>query len=222
MESSSGSINYLRVEYAGAIAENGKNFDAVSFYGVGAFTNITNVQTFESLGNGIRFIGGNADAEQLAVTQSGGSSVVVQDDWSGNGESWYLTGGIKSGIEITSIAPESLILQEIDTISKVSVIGPTLDGAIRYADEGGSYLLTNIFTKNLSLGVNVEGATASEQVDMGNLRIDSIQFSDPTNDFIPTNYTGPNSNFYMESANNGAGSQDQKPEWANGWTVGLD
>lgn len=46
---SSGSINYVRKEYTGAAGETRLYFDALALYGVGAFTNITNVQTYNSL-----------------------------------------------------------------------------------------------------------------------------------------------------------------------------
>ena len=222
VQNSSGAIKYLRIEYAGALAENGKNFDALALYGVGKFTGLTNIQTFESLGNGIRFIGGNADAKKLVVTNSGGNSIVVQDDWSGNGESWYLSGIAKSGIEITSNTTEPLLPIETDTIAKVSIVGPAPRGAVRYTNGGGKYMLSNIFANNLILGIDVEGATATEQINMGNLKIDSLQFDNPSIDFAPTNYSGPNTSFYSESITNGAGNEGVKPDWANGWTIGLN
>ena len=219
---SSGGINYLRVEYAGAIAETGQNFDAISFYGVGAFTNITNIQTFESLGNGIRFIGGNADAEQLVATNSSGNSVVVQDDWSGKGDSWYLNGIAASGIKFTSNLDIGTNVPVVsDTIGNVSIIGPVSEGGLNYARGGGKYNLSNIFNANLSLAINVSDETASEQIDMGNLKIDSIEFDGPVADFVPSNYTGDNTDFYTEGTTLGAGNKALAPDWTIGWTTGL-
>jgi len=223
VENSSGGINYLRVEYAGALAENGQNFDAIAFYGVGAFTNITNIQTFESLGNGIRFIGGNADAKRLLATNNGADAIVLKDDWSGNGESWYLSGISNSGISITSNESTEPILPVVtDTISNVSIVGPAPEGALRYSEGGGKYVLQNIFTSNLDLGINIADSKASESIDMGNLTIDSIQFDTPLNNFMPTNYTGPNNAFYIENITPGAGNQGTRPDWTNGWTIGLE
>lgn len=221
-ERSSGGINYLRIEYAGAAAENGKNFDAISFYGVGAFTNITNLQTFESLGNGIRFIGGNPDAKQLISTNSGDNGIVIQDDWSGNGDSWYLSGISKAGIKITTDenidSPQPIVT---DTIMNISIAGPSPGGALHFTDGGGKYRFNNVFTSNLSLGINIDGLTEVDQIPMGNLKIDSIQFDSPAIDFTPTNYTGPSSDIYTENNNLGAGSGIMTPIWANGWTIGL-
>lgn len=221
-ESSSGGINYLRVEYAGAMSENGNNFDAVSFYGVGSFTGLSNIQTFESMGNGIRFIGGNADAENLVATNSGKSAIVVQDDWSGNGSSWYLSGISKSGIEITSRTNDPIATIQVDTITDVSIMGPAPEGAIGFNAGGGKYVLSNIFTKTIGLGIQVEGSNASELIDMGNLRIDPIQFDAPTMGFVPTNYTGPTTDFYKEGSTLGAGNRETLPDWALSWTRGFD
>ncbi len=223
LEDSSGSINYLRIEYAGAFAENQQNFDGIALYGVGSFTNVTNVQTYESLGNGIRFIGGNADAERLVVTNSGGNGIAVTNDWSGNGDSWYLSGSSKSGIRITSDNivenPNPIVA---DTIQNISIVGPVTEGGFNYSEEGGKYVLTNVHTTDMSLGINVEGSVASNRIDMGNLQIDSIQFDSPSTDFVPTNYTGTNPGFYQENMATGAGNGVLKPDWADGWTRGLE
>jgi hypothetical protein len=223
LEDSSGAINYLRIEYAGAIAENQQNFDGIALYGVGSFTSITNVQTYESLGNGIRFIGGNADAERLVVTNSLGNGIAVTNDWSGNGDSWYLSGISKAGIQITSNElvenPNPIVT---DTIRNISIVGPAPEGGLNYSEAGGKYVLTNVHTTDMQLGINVEGPTASSQIDMGNLQIDSIQFDGPLADFVPTNYGGTNPGFYQENIATGAGNDASKPDWADGWTRGLE
>lgn len=222
VENSSGSINYLRIEYAGALAENGQNFDALAFYGVGSFTAITNVQSFESLGNGIRFIGGNANAKQLVSTNSGNNAIVLQDDWSGNGDSWFLSGIAKAGIKITSNQnTESTQPINTDTISNISVIGPAPEGGLHYADGAGKYNISNMFTSNMTLGIKVDGMIANDQIDLGNLKIDSVQFDNPDINFVPTNYSG-NGTFYIENLSTGAGNGASLPDWINGWTVGFE
>ncbi len=222
LEDTSGVINYLRIEYAGAIVDEQKKFDAIAFYGVGSFTTVTRLQTFESLGNGIRFIGGNVDAKWLLATNSNENGIVVTDDWSGNGDAWYLTGIAKVGINITSnedIQAANPIIT--DTISNVSIIGPSIEGGLKYADGGGKYTFTNLYTTDMNLGIHVDGVNASSQIDIGNLNIDSIQFENPTSEFIPTNYMGTNTSFYVEGNSIGAGNGALKPEWANSWSIGL-
>lgn len=223
LEDSSGGLNYLRIEYAGAIAENQLNFDGLALYGVGSFTNLTNVQTYASLGNGIRFIGGNADAERLVVTNSGGNGIAVTKDWSGNGDAWHLSGISKAGIQITADEaienPNPIVT---DTITNISIVGPLMEGGLKYSEAGGKYVLSNVYTTDMSLGIHVEGAPASTQIDMGNLKIDSIQFDNPLADFVPTNYSGTNTAFFEENRATGTGNGASKPDWAEGWTKGLE
>lgn len=222
IESSSGSINYLRVEYAGAVTENGKKFDAISFYGLGRFNNVTNVQTFESLGNGIRFIGGNMNATNLIATNSADTGIVLQDDWSGNGDSWYVTGTSKAGVKVTT--DQNIVFSQpivADTITNLTVVGPAPFGGLHYADSGSKYYFSNMYTSNMTLGINVDGTAAADQVAMGNLKIDSLEFDNPAMGFVPTNFSG-NTIFYMENTTFGAGNKASPPVWTNGWTIGLE
>lgn len=222
IENSSGGINYLRVEYAGAVGETGQNFDAISLYGVGAFTNITNVQTFESLGNGIRLIGGNANATNLIATNSAHNGIVLQDDWSGNGDSWYLSGISNAGLKITTDEDTEFAQPSVtDTITNISIIGPAPEGGFLYTAGGGKYDFFNTYTSSMTLGINVDGTAAAEQIGIGNLRIDSIEFDNPAMGFIPTNYPG-DTIFYMENTTLGAGNRASVPDWAIGWTIGIE
>lgn len=217
---SSGSINYVRIEYAGAVGETGQHFDALAFYGVGAFTNITNVQTYNSMGNGIRFIGGNANANQLIATNSAKNAIVIQDDWSGNGSKWHLNGIGEAGITFRSDT-ERISLTK-DTITNISILGPATNGGLNYSRGGGNYFLENVFTSGLDLGINSTDETADVQLSLGNLIIDAIEFSNAGSSFIPTNYRGINSNFYTERTTTGSGNRAERPDWANGWTLGVD
>jgi hypothetical protein len=223
IEDTSGVINYLRVEYAGAEVEDQKKFDAVVFYGVGSFTTVTRLQTYKSLGNGFRFVGGNVNAKWLVASENEENGIVLSNDWSGNGDSWFVSGISKAGLKITNdneVGIENPVVR--DTISNVSILGPATEGGMTYTGEGGNYSLTNIFMTQIELGININGTAATSQVDIGNLQIDSVQFDSPATNFIPTNYSGPNISFFSEATNSGAGNGALKPEWSNGWTVGID
>lgn len=219
--STSGAINYLRIEYAGAKTENNDYFDALALYGVGAFTTISNIQTFKSKKNGIRLIGGNVNVENIIANQSGGHSVVVQDDWSGSGNAWYLKGITRAGLDFSSVSSPATSETLRDTISNISIIGPAPEGAIRYAS--GTYDLTNVFTTNVTLGVNVINEKAGEQIASRALQIDSIEFNSPNSDFVLTNLMNQGGlPFYNQNTANGAGNRGATPTWALGWTVGLE
>lgn len=222
IEDSSGILRNIRIEYAGEPAYNNKKFDGIAFYGVGSITTITQVEVFQSNGNGIKFIGGNANADKLLITQSGKSSIELKNNWSGNGENWYLKGAALSGIEITSNDELDVVSTiYVGNISDVSIIGPSYDSALSYSAGSGVYTLSNIYTTEMMSGINTTGAAADEQIDLGYLSIDGIQFDNPSSSFNTTNYNGTNS-FFTENINLGAGNESSKPEWTEGWTVGLN
>lgn len=222
VEDSSGVLRNIRIEYAGEAGYNNKKFDGIAFYGVGSITTITQVEVFQSNGNGIKFIGGNANADKLLITQSGKSSIELKNNWSGNGENWYLKGAALSGIGMTSddeLAVVSTIY--VGNISDVSIIGPSYDNTLSYSAGSGVYTLSNIYTTEMISGINTSGAAADVQIDLGYLSIDGIQFDNPSSNFNATNYNGANP-FFTENINPGAGNELLKPEWAEGWTVGLN
>ena len=222
-EDTSGAINYLRIEYAGAEVEQGKKFDALTFYGVGSFTTVTRVQTYQSLGNGVRFVGGNVNPKWLVSTDSGESAVALESGWFGNGDTWFLNG-------MTEVGISSKMTKEVENtstialagIKNISIIGPSPLGALRYTGSNNSLELDNIYTAEMSLGINIIGESAFSAIEMKRFLVDSIQFDRPGAGFIPTNYTGSNSSFYVEDTASGAGNGSLKPDWANGWTIGLE
>lgn len=222
VDDSSGVLRNLRIEYAGEAGYNNKKFDGIAFYGVGSITTISQLEVFQSNGNGIKFIGGNASADNLLITNSGKNSIELQNNWSGNGENWYLKNAIMSGIAMTS-DDESAVVSTIFTgdISGVSIVGSSYDFALSYAGGTGVYNFSNIYTSEMTTGIHTTGAAANTEIDLGYLSINGILFDNPASNFNATNYNGSNS-FYSENLNVGAGNEASKPEWAEGWTIGFN
>lgn len=222
-ERSSGVFRNLRIEYAGETGINKQHFDGIAFYGVGSQTTITNIQVYESLGNGIRFIGGYADANKLVTNNSGQNSIVLKNNWSGNGDNWYLKNGDLSGIKITSDDElETTNTSISNSINNISIVGSSYKNAMDYGASGGVFTFSDIYTLEMMNGIKIASASASTQIDQGYLTINNIQFENPLAGFMPTDYNGSCATFYEENETEGAGNKDSKPEWANGWTKGLD
>lgn len=219
-EDTSGVFNYFRIEYAGAEI-NDQKFDAIAFYGVGQTTTITRIQTYESKGNGMRFVGGSANTKWIAATGSGENAIAIANNWSGKGEYWHLSGSSKSGIAISSDT-ENSGLTAIDTLNNISILGPTMQGGIDYKSGNSTFEITNLYTSYLNLGINIANGLPTTNVDLGNFTIDSVAFDNPSANFIPTNYTGENQSFFTEAITSGSGNNAAKPDWAMGWTIGID
>lgn len=218
---SSGVIRYLRIEYSGANFSNSKRFNALSFYGVGSYTTIENIQAYKSLGNGFEIIGGTINAKQLISINTGDQGIKISGGWNGTGNSWYVSDAFNSGIELGNNQRDlsALPLSSVG-LSNISIMGPLLSSALHYTYGGGMFNLTNIYTSNIKLGIKINSAVETQMLDDGNLSINNIEFNSPSTGFSETNYTGTTS-FYTIGNNTGAGNKGSKPDWANGWSIGF-
>lgn len=66
----SGVIRYLRVEYSGAAFNSEKEFNGVSFFGVGSGTTVEYVQVHEGSDDGFEFFGGTVNTKYLVSTSN--------------------------------------------------------------------------------------------------------------------------------------------------------
>ncbi|MER3375486.1 MAG: hypothetical protein RIM83_12685 [Allomuricauda sp.] len=221
----SGSITYLRVEYTGATFSNDKEFNGVSLFGVGSGTTFEYVQSYNGGDDGIEFFGGTVDGNYLVSIGSGDDSIDFADGWTGNGSNWYIAGGAKAGIEGSNNGDDGDATPvTTTTLSNITVVGPVTEGALFFKEGGGSFTIDNFYASDIDLGVNVTDgdAPAGVRIENGDLAITNIQFADAAEGFAATNYAGANQAFYTEGIATGAGNGAASPDWASGWTTGLD
>ncbi|GAB5474810.1 MAG: hypothetical protein Mars2KO_29090 [Maribacter sp.] len=221
----SGSIRYLRVEYTGATFSNDKEFNGVSLFGVGSGTTFEYVQSFNGGDDGIEFFGGTVDGNNLVSIGSGDDSIDFADGWAGNGSNWYIAGGAKAGIEGSNNGDDGdAVPTTTTTLSNITVVGPVSEGALFFKEGGGNFTVDNFYTSGIDLGINVKDtdSEANLRIDSDALVITNIQFADTAEGFAATNYAGANTDFYTEGIATGAGNGAASPDWAAGWTTGLD
>jgi len=221
----SGSITYLRVEYTGATYSNDKEFNGVSFFGVGSGTTVEYIQSFNGGDDGIEFFGGTVDGNYLVSINSGDDSIDFADGWTGSGSNWYIAGGAKAGIEGSNNGDNGAAEpMTTTTLSNITIVGPVTEGAIFFKEGGGKWNVDNIYVSDVDLGFMVTpGDTpAADRIEAGDLVVTNIQFADLADGFSATDYTGANQTFFTEGVATGAGNGAASPDWAAGWTVGLD
>lgn len=231
----SGSLEYLRIEYAGFAYSPEKEFNGLSMFGVGKGTKIQYVQVHESSDDGFEWFGGTVDSRYLVVTNA--HSQVVGDDmfdwtegWNGTGEYWY---GKKSNPGNRGIEADNNSNNPSATpVSSPTLRNITLIGALDKGDEpqalklrvGTQGVMDNVVLSNWKVGFDVQHdetlASVGNKLKATNVRFDNVQ----------TKSTGKNtagetvdvSNLFTENTTaNGAGSGTETPDWAKGWTVGL-
>ena len=221
----SGSITYLRVEYTGATFSNTKEFNGVSLFGVGSGTTFEYVQSYNGADDGIEFFGGTVSGNYLVSIGSGDDSIDFADGWTGNGSNWYIAGGAKAGIEGSNNGDNGDATPvTTTTLSNITVVGPVTEGALFFKEGGGNFTIDNFYVSDIDLGVMVTDgdAPAGVRIEAGDLAITNIQFADIAETFSATNYEGANQSFYTEGIATGAGNGANSPDWAAGWTIGLE
>ena len=221
-DDSSGLLRYLRVEYAGAQHNDNNNFNGLTLYGIGHLTQINNIQTHRSKGNGFQFVGGTVQPEKLMATESEKTGIIFTEGWSGNANFLFVKDHGNYALELLNNAENPLAQPwSSGQLSEISLIAmPSAFGAINFTNGGGNFNLVNTYTSGYRLGIHVSGQEAVDLVDSGSFTIDTIEFDDTALDFMPTNYNGT-TNFYSTGQNLGAGNKDGLPNWATSWSTGF-
>jgi hypothetical protein len=79
-----GSLNYLRVEYAGFEISDGNELNGITFYACGSDTEMHYVQSHMGQDDGIEWFGGGFNADHLIVTGAADDSLDIDQGFSGN------------------------------------------------------------------------------------------------------------------------------------------
>jgi len=82
----SGTLRYVRVEFAGTEFSPTNELNGIAFQGVGSGTTIEYVQVHQNLDDGVEFFGGNADAKYVYLTGNADDSLDWTDGWRGRAQ----------------------------------------------------------------------------------------------------------------------------------------
>lgn len=232
----SGSIKYLRIEYPGFSYSNTKEFNGLSFFGVGKGTTVDYVQVYESSDDGFEWFGGTVDAKHLVVSNKG---ELLGDDlfdwtegWVGNGENWYgiRTNAGNRGIEADNNADNHKATPvSFPNLKNITLIGTTASTngeaqavKLRVGTKGK---LDNVVLKGWATGFDVQH---DESISFAgtDLLATNVKFEDVTVKSKATaTATGGStdiSKLFTESTTaTGAGNGSGVPAWTAGWTTGL-
>ena len=92
-EDSSGTLRFVRVEFAGASGDPETAVPAIGLYGAGSGTVLDHVQARDSLGDGFAFHGGAAVCDHCVASGSGGAGLSWQRGWQGEASHVYVQHG---------------------------------------------------------------------------------------------------------------------------------
>jgi hypothetical protein len=199
----SGSLKYVRVEYAGKkIADGSSELNGFSFYAVGSGTVLENLVSYKGNDDGFEFYGGTVSAKNLISYGNADDSFDWQDGWRGQeNTNWYAyqTGVGNYGMEIESKNVDNAFWPVVSGITLKRAAGTVTEDntpqydAIQFKSRGNGFysnILISGYTNPSATAVRIQDAgTNTSQVNASKIKITNVQINDGTNPFAAKDAT---------------------------------
>ena len=222
----SGSLQYVRVEYAGGAIDGNAELNGISLYAVGNQTVIDYVQVYEGSDDGFEFFGGTVNASHLSVVNSEDDSIDWTEGFIGSITDVYVKHGVDHDKAFECDGYNTDFSNEggyfsAPNITNVTIVGAN-DGseAIRLR-AGTQGIFTNVFMSDFDEGFDLDGDTGDNPTGQGVLD-GLLQVVDVTFDNVllkmknDTEYTFDEADFISGDGN---GTGTDYANWGAGWTV---
>lgn len=214
----SGTLCYVRVEYAGKILGTDNELNGFSFNGCGSGTTLHHLQAYKGSDDGFEFFGGTVSLKYAISTGNEDDSFDWTHGWSGNGQFWVVNqdaGGGDRGIEADNNGDNNEAAPYSNpNISNVTMIGAEDgDGAnqglkLREGTKGN-------FMNVLVTGFPKRGCQVEHNVTLTNMNTASLTFKNSIIDNVsPFKFTSSVGNdstlavMFTDAANNNATATD--------------
>ena len=233
----SGSIKYLRIEYAGAAFNDAKEFNGLSFFGVGSGTVVENVEAYYGADDGFEFFGGSVNTKNLISIGNEDDQFDWTEGWNGTNENWYGKldfGKGNRGIEADNFEFGYAFTPIANpTITNLTLVGPGSTAAVaNFAENqaiklrrGTKGLISNVVLSSGATGVDVENDDSIAFIGTS-LKVSNVLFVTD----VPTKTKGKKTDGTSATVSavvtelataTGAGNGVGAPTWAAGWSVGF-
>jgi len=226
----SGSLNYVRIEYAGAEFA-GKKFNALSLFGVGNETRVESVALLNNADDGIEIYGGTVNVLNIVSIGNTNHAFSYKDGWIGTATNIYTKrkadGTGNNGIKgINNATNPTASPQSSATIKNVTVIGGNDTGEANgiLLSSGAQATIENVVISSWKTGINLQG-DATVTYFNGQSKVKDILFNatNVTAKISATSTAGTSvtilANTYTEKPDaTGAGNGILTPAWAVGWS----
>ena len=224
----SGSLTYVRIEYAGAIFTGEKEFNGLSLFGVGNATKIDNISLVNGSDDGIEFFGGTVNVSNIVSIYNEDDAFDWTEGWNGTATNIYTkrraNGVGNRGIEADNNSNNrDASPRSNPTIKNATFIGSTSGESDGMKLREGTYAsIDNVVLSNWTTGINVEhdqsvayfnGANKVTKVKFGNVATKAsvkATSGSPAATLLPNTYT-------EDDSATGAGNGTAAPTWASGW-----
>ncbi|MFC3158859.1 hypothetical protein SAMN05443633_10739 [Chryseobacterium arachidis] len=226
----SGSLNYVRIENAGADFTTNIKFNGLSLFGVGSDTKVENIALVNSAEDGIELYGGTVNVSNIVSVGNADDAFSFKDGWVGTASNIYTkrrtNGTGNTGIKgINNAATPGAAPVSNPIIKNVTVLGGTTgeSNAIRLYS-GTQATFENVVISNWATGFNLESDPTVTYFN-GESKIKDVFFdANVTKKATAKATDGSDVTVLADTYNEkndatGAGNQTGSPAWALGWST---
>lgn len=176
----SGSLKYVRVEYAGAAITGGTaEYNAFSLFGVGSGTIMENLQAYKGADDGFEFFGGTVNATNIAAFGMEDDSIDWDRGYRGTLSNIWIIQPANGdfGFECANLPVEFNNSPRANpTVNNVTVVGSgNANKALFNFKEGTAGIITNVVASNVGFGVDLRNQL--NQFQDGSLKVNNANIS---------------------------------------------
>lgn len=225
----SGTLEYVRIEYAGGAIDGNAELNGLSMYAVGSDTTIDFVQIFEGSDDGVEFFGGTVNASHIAVVNAEDDSIDWTEGFTGTLTDVYVQHGGSHDKAFECDGYNTDFSNETGTYSAPNVNNVTVIGAndgseairLRAGTQG---IFTNVVLTDFDEGFDLDGDTGDNPTGQGVID-DLLQVIDVTFNNVTTKLKNDTGYTFTEAdfiSGDGNGTGTDVASWGAGWTVGIN
>ncbi|RNC92566.1 MAG: multidrug transporter [Allomuricauda sp.] len=225
----SGTIRYVRIEYAGGAIDGNAELNGLSAYAVGSGTTMDFIQVYEGSDDGFEFFGGTVNASHLVVVNSEDDSIDWTEGFTGTLTDVYVQHGASHDKAFECDGYNTDFSNETGTFSAPNVTNVTVVGAddgseairLRAGTQG---IFTNVVVTDFDEAFDLDGDMGDNPTGQGViddlLNVIDVTFNNVTTTLKnDTGFTFAESDF-ISGVGNGTGTD--VATWGAGWTVGIN
>ncbi|MFN3753081.1 hypothetical protein [Flavobacterium sp.] len=221
---SSGSLKYVRVEYAGAAITGGTaEYNAFSFFGVGSGTVLENLQAYKGADDAFEFFGGSVNGTNLAAFGCEDDNIDWDRGYRGTLSNIWIIQPANGdfGFECSNLPVEFNSSPRANpTVSNVTIVGSgNVTKAAFNFKEGTAGIISNVKVTNVGYGVDLRNQLG--QFQDGSLKINNASITYLTA-LTRNGISGDTTNIdSMVTVNAGAVGANQAPFTSGSWLRNL-
>jgi hypothetical protein len=222
----SGTLRYVRIEYAGGAIDGNSELNGLSLYAVGSMTSIEYVQIYQGSDDGIEFFGGTVNVSFLSVVGSEDDSVDWTEGYVGSITDVYVEHGSSHDKAFECDGYNTDFSNEggyfsAPTVTNVTIVGDTNDGneAVRLR-AGTQATFMNVVINDFAEGFDLDGDSGDNPTGQGvldgDLSVTDITFNNVTLDLKNDTGFSFTSTDFFSGVGNGTGTD--YATWGANWT----